>query len=143
MTACETPALEAAFDNPGNSVSPGETDPVTEGNRIIELFAKSAQEDIAACVLIRRTLDRFPHGTTEFFELAQVLIAARHLSESEAARGPKSGKLSKLCKIGDYADVLGLPELLRCVEAGYTVAYQACLLYMRHFPGIRTPRRPL
>ena len=111
------------------TVSLGETDPVSEGNRIVELFARSAQEYVAACVLIKNMLKRFPHGTPEFTQFAEVLVSARHLSESEAARGAKSGKLSKLCKIGEYADVLLLPELLRCVEAGYTVAYQACLLH--------------
>lgn len=121
--------------SPGSSeentslVSPSETDPAAEGMRIVELFAKSAQEYVAACVLIRQTLGLFPHGTPEFYQFAEILIAARHLSESEAARGPKSGKLSKLCKIADYANILLLPGLLRCVEAGYTVAYQACLLH--------------
>jgi hypothetical protein len=116
------------------SVSPSETNPAAEGARIVELFAKSARGYVAACALVRQTLDRFPHGTPEFYQFAEVLIAARQLSESEAARGPKSGKLSKLCKIADYANVLLLPELLRCVEAGYTVAYQACLLHAR-LPG--------
>jgi hypothetical protein len=96
-------ALPEQSDNAGVLVSFGETDSIAEGMRAVELFTKSARDYVEACVVILRMVQRYAHGSPELEQFTSVLVASKHLSEKEASRGPKSGKLSKLCKIGEHS----------------------------------------
>jgi hypothetical protein len=128
MTA-EHEASPPATQTPNALISLSETDPVIAGLQVVDLFYDSAKNYVEACFVIARVADRHHQSSQEFAAFIGVLIEAKVVSRREGNRGAKSSKLSKLRKIGENRDLLLCPGMSRCVELGYTVAYQACLLF--------------
>lgn len=128
MTA-EHEASPPATQTPNALISLSETDPVIAGLQVVDLFRDSAKNYVEACVVIARVFERHDQSSRELATFIDVLIEAKVVSRREGNRGNRSSKLSKLRKIGENQDLLLHPGMSRCVELGYTVAYQACLLY--------------
>jgi hypothetical protein len=120
-------ATEPPFAVPG--VLPGKTNPVALGDLVVSGLRSSVRAVIDACVLVAGTVRRFEGDPGSLYEFLDVLAGGNVIPRKQARLGSKSSKLSKLRKIGDYAELLGRNEIIKHLEPGYTVNYHVTLLY--------------
>jgi hypothetical protein len=110
-------------------VLPGETNPIALGDLVVSGLRSSVRAVIGACVLVSETVRRFEGNDDSFNAFLDVLVDGNVIPRKQARLGRKSSKLSKLRKIGDYAELLRRDEVIEHLEPGYTVNYHVTLLY--------------
>jgi len=120
-------APEPLFMVPG--VLPGETSPIALGDLVVNGLRSSVRAVIQACVLVAETVRRFDGDRESLDEFLAVLACGNVIPRKQARLGSKSSKLSKLRKIGDYAELLCRDEIMEHLEPGYTINYHVTLLY--------------
>jgi hypothetical protein len=120
-------ATEPPFTVPG--VFLGETNPIALGDRVVSGLRSTVRAVIDACVLITETVRRFEGDRESLDEFLDVLADGNVIPRKQARLGSKSSKLSKLRKIGDYAELLCRDEIIEHLEPGYTINYHVTLLY--------------
>ena len=112
-----------------DEVLPSETNPTALGVRVVSGLRHTVRAVIDACVLITETVRRFDGDREALDEFLGVLADGNVIPWKQARLGSKSSKLSKLRKIGDYADLLCRDEIIKHLEPGYTINYHVPLLY--------------
>lgn len=120
-------AAEQLFTVP--TVSPGETNPTALGAQVVSGLRSTVRAVIDACVLISETVRRFEGDRESLDEFLHVLADGNVIPRKQARLGSKSSKLSKLRKIGDYAEMLTRDGIIKHLEPGYTINYHVTLLY--------------
>jgi len=120
-------STEPLFIVPG--VFPGETSPIALGDLVVSGLRSSVRAVIDACVLVAETVRRFEGDRESLDEFLDVLADGNVIPRKQARLGSKSSKLSKLRKIGEYAELLRRNEIIKHLEPGYTVNYHVTLLY--------------
>jgi hypothetical protein len=119
----------AAEERAGYEVSLGETDPTALGAWVVRGLRSSVRAVIDACVVVAETVRRFEGDRDSLDEFLAVLADGNVIPRRQARLGSKSSKLSKLRKIGSYAELLCRDEIIKHLEPGYTVNYHVTLLY--------------
>ena len=110
-------------------VLPGETSPIALGDLVVTGLRSSVPAVIQACVLVAETVRRFEGDRESLDQFLDVLACSNVIPRKQARLGSKSSKLSKLRKIGDYAELLCRDEIIEHLEPGYTINYHVTLLY--------------
>ena len=110
-------------------VLPGETSPIALGDMVVTGLRSSVRRVIQACVLVAETVRAFEGDRESLDQFLDVLACSNVIPRKQARLGSKSSKLSKLRKIGDYAELLCRDEIIEHLEPGYTINYQVTLLY--------------
>ena len=110
-------------------VLPGETSPIALGDMVVTGLRSSVRRVIQACVLVAETVRAFEGDRESLDQFLDVLACSNVIPRKQARLGSKSSKLSKLRKIGDYAELLCRDEIIEHLEPGYTVNYHVTLLY--------------
>lgn len=123
--------LEGAIEPPFTvrGVFLGETNPIALGDRVVSGLRSTVRAVINACVLITETVRRFEGDRESLDKFLDVLAEGNVIPRKQARLGSKSSKLSKLRKIGDYAELLCRDEIIEHLEPGYTINYHVTLLY--------------
>jgi hypothetical protein len=124
-------------------VSPS-SDPIYQGTQVVAGFKEGVRSLVEACRRIRDARESFRGSREKEDAFIAVLVEGRLLSTAEGQLGFSSPKLSKLCKIGDSADLLERPEIIKLLtlESGYSVLYELVLLYEAAISGAGNSKFP-
>jgi hypothetical protein len=108
---------------------PAIADPEAAADRVAEYWISAPKSLIMACVYLVAALNAFAGNTEKVDAFLLRLVSKRMLSENDVlARLKANGKLAMLRKIGQHADTLLQPSVLRLLTAYYSIIYQICLL---------------
>jgi hypothetical protein len=110
----------------------GTNDAANEGILIVEGLRSGPLATIDAGVKALESTAKFRGNIEAMTAFMGPLVEAKILSPSEARLGPASPKLSRLCKIGEYAHRLRHEQIIRYFLetgcSGHTLIYQTAVL---------------
>jgi hypothetical protein len=103
-----------------------------DGAAVVDGLASGVLATIDACVKTLEATAKFKENVEAITAFLNPLVEAKVLSPNEARLGLASPKLSRLCKIGKYADRLRHEEVVRYFLetgcSGHTLIYQFAVL---------------
>ena len=103
-----------------------------DGEAVVEGLTSGVLATINACVKTLEATAKFKGNVEALTAFLNPLVEAKVLSQNEARLGLASPKLSRLCKIGKYADRLRHEEVVRYFLetgcSGHTLIYQFAVL---------------
>jgi hypothetical protein len=108
---------------------PGKSAAAVEGALVVGGFRAGVRAVIEACVRTAESIRRFQDDPSAIDDFLAALVEGNVISRSEARLGLSSPKLSKFRTIGDHAELLCSDEILSHPEPGYTIPYQAVVLF--------------
>ena len=110
----------------------GKSEAGAEGTAVVAGLRSGVIATIDACVKTQEATIRFKSDKQAIDDFLTPLVEAKILSSSEARLGLASPKLSKLGKIGEYADLLRYEQIIRYFFqtgcSGYGPIYQVTVL---------------
>lgn len=105
------------------------TDPKVLADAVIACWQRAPEATIWAGVYLAAALQTLGESGQNLEAFLRYLVSGGVLSENDAlGRLRAHGKLSMLRKIGQHADSLLQPSILRRLPAYYSIIYQFCLL---------------
>ena len=117
---------------PGENLYRGINEATAEGAAVAAGLRSGVLSTIEACVRTLEATIKFKNDVEAVTAFIGPLAEAKILSPNEARLGLKSPKLSRLCKIGRYADWLRSPKMMDYFFdtgcSGSTLIYQASVL---------------
>lgn len=108
---------------------PGKSDAAAEAALVVSGFRSGVRAVIDACVRTFETVQRFGDDPVSIDAFLAGLVDGNLISRSEARLGKASPKLVKLCTIGANCGLLSREEVFEHLVPGYSVIYQALVLY--------------
>jgi hypothetical protein len=104
-------------------------DPNALADLVIDSWRQASEAIILASAYLATALEALREKDEYLDRFLKRLVAGRVLSENDAlARLKAHGKLSMLRKIGQHANTLLEPSILRLLPPSYSIVYQFCLL---------------
>jgi len=131
ITSALRPREADAFAE-GHSVDlllPGKNDAAAEAALVVSGFRSGVRAVIDACVRTFETVQRFSDDPDSIDAFLAGLVDGNLISRNEARLGKASPKLVKLCTIGAHRRLLSREEVFQHLAPGYSVIYQAVVLY--------------
>jgi len=119
----------ALFVQGGSLLLLGKNDAAAEGALVVSGFRSGVRSVIDACVRTNETVQRFSDDPDSIDAFLAVLVDGNIISRNEARLGKASLKLVKLCTIGAHCGLLSREEVFQYLAPGYSVIYQAVVLY--------------
>ncbi len=113
----------------GRNLLLSKSDAATEAALVVGGFRSGVRAIIDACVRTNETICRYREDPDSIDAFMAVLVKGNIISSTEARLGRASPKLTKLCRIGDYCELLTREEVFQYLEPGYTILYQVIVLY--------------
>jgi hypothetical protein len=127
-----TPPVVAKKHSSDEDLYHGTSEAAAEGAVVVAGLRSGVLSTIDACVRTLESTAKFKGDVEAITAFLGPLVEAKVLSASEARLGLASPKLSRLCKIGEYAERLRHEHIVRYFLetgcSGHTLIYQVAVL---------------